>query len=147
MDPLAPLPLESSKSINLSGNLSLSDFLKSNSLSDLGLGFGLGASFNNLDSALSFSGKNKDELRAANVSDLSLSGILGENASDLVANLSATPGGPSGSSGGGVPRQSSHNSSAGSAGNDGGGTQPEPGGGERDLVSEMMNDDLLLATC
>jgi len=117
---MAPLPLDASKSFNLSGNLNLYEFLRSNSLSDLGLGFG---SLPDLDAgsqkSLSFS--NKEQLRAANVSDLSLSGILGENASDLVANLTSPAGG--------VRRQGSHNSSAGSAHLD------------RDIIGEFINDE------
>jgi len=122
---MAQLPLDASKSFNLSGNLNLHEFLRNSSLSDLGLGM---AGLSDLDAgslkSLSFS--NKEQLRAANVSDLSLSGILGENASDLVANLTSPAGG--------VPRQGSHNSSAGSA-------QPD-----RDLMGELINDEPI-ASC
>jgi len=59
--PLPGLPLSSTKSINNS-NLNLSDWIKCNSLSDLGLGLSLS--------------KSKSELRAANISELSLGDIL-----------------------------------------------------------------------
>ena len=127
---MAPLPLEASKSLNLSGNLNLHEFLRNSSLSDLGLGMGgiSGLADVDLGALKSLSFSNKEQLRAANVSDLSLSGILGENASDLVANLTSPVGVH------GVPRQGSHNSSAGSA-------QPD-----RDLVGELINDEPI-ASC
>lgn len=88
-DMMHPLPLEASKSGNLS-SLNLGELLRSTSMSELGLG----GSLRDLDalglSGLSFT-KGASELREVNGSELSLSGILGDNAADLVANLGAAP--------------------------------------------------------
>ena len=86
---MLPIGLEASKSgLNASGmslgGISLGEMLRSTSLSELGLG----GSFSDLGAVagLSFQ-KAASELREANVSELSLSGILGDNASEIIAGL------------------------------------------------------------
>lgn len=76
-----------------SGNINLQDLIKTNSLSDLGLGLGLMggnsmADFGN-DIGLSLT-KSKSELKEGNASNFSLSGLLGEGASEIVSGLAKT---------------------------------------------------------
>lgn len=85
----AGLGLESMGGFNASGNLSslnLGDMLRSASLSEIDLR-AFGNSFSDLGAlGLSFS-KGQSDLKEVNASDISLSGLLGESASDIVSGL------------------------------------------------------------
>lgn len=99
MSSLAGLPMSQAKSRSFGLGLSssnLQELIKSTSLSDLGLGLGLnrsysgglGASMADLGSDLGLSlAKSRSELKDANSSNFSLSGLLGEGAHDIVSGL------------------------------------------------------------
>ena len=88
-----PLPLAKSRSqFGMSSSaLNLQDLIKTNSLSDLGLGMLNGGSMADLGSDIGLTlAKSKSELKEANGSAFSLSGLLGEGASEIVSGLGKT---------------------------------------------------------